>query len=734
MPRILVVEDSATQAEHIRALLDEQGFEVHLARDGQQGLDLFRRAAFDLVLSDILMPGLSGYDLCRAIKADPDRRHVPVVLLTTLSDPVDIMRGIECGADNFIPKSHQDEYLVGRIQTLFATRARRSERRLTVGIEVSFLGNTYTVTSEKEQILDLLISTCEDIVRTNRDLRASRVELTRAKSEVERHNAQLVRVQEELEEHVRERTVELASANAALRQEIEDRKRAEESLRQSEALFRSAFEDTNVAMVLTDASHRFVRVNGAFSRLFGYSPAELLSLSMADVTHPDDLAESLARRKPLEKGVQSSFQMEKRYLHSDGHVFWGLASVSAVRDVRGRVVQYVGQVQDITERRKLQEQSLQSQKMEAVGRLAGGVAHDFNNLLTIITGYGELLLGRLPTGDPAREMIGEVTQAGVRATALTRQLLAFSRQSVLAPQVLDLNTVVSDLEKMLRRIIGEDILLATSLQSNLGHIRADSGQIEQVLLNLAVNARDAMPTGGKLTIETRNVRLGEDHARTHADIRPGRYVLLAVSDTGQGMTEGVKARIFEPFFTTKEKGQGTGLGLATVYGIVKQSEGSIDVYSEVGLGTSFKVYLPRVKEAVTTGSSHQGLRPAPRGHEAVLLVEDEDAVRALARIVLTNSGYTVMEASNGREALRLAQEHTERIDLLVSDVVMPELGGRELAERLVLQHPEMKVLFLSGYTDDAVVRHGILQEKVNFLQKPFSTAVLALKVREVLDS
>jgi nitrogen-specific signal transduction histidine kinase/CheY-like chemotaxis protein len=394
----------------------------------------------------------------------------------------------------------------------------------------------------------------------------------------------------------------------------------------------------------------------------------------------------------------------------------------------------VSLAQDITERRRLEEQYLQAQKMEAIGRLAGGVAHDFNNILTIITGYGDLLFGSLPEDSRAREMAAEVTRAGERAASLTRQLLAFSRQQLVAPRVLDLNAVVTDLERMLRRIIGEDIDLSCRLQPCLGSVKADQGQIEQVLMNLAVNARDAMPTGGKLTLETRKVELDAAYVRTHAEARPGPHVLLAVSDTGHGMTAEVKARLFEPFFTTKEKGKGTGLGLATVYGIVKQAGGHVGVYSEVGLGTTFKVYLPRVQEAASRGRSHAGQVVLPRGTETLLLVEDEAAVRALTRHVLGGCGFTILEADDGREALRTAQEHEGPIHLLVTDVVLPDLGGRVLVEQLLSVRPQMRVLYVSGYTDDAVVRHGILEDQVHFLSKPFSPAVLAQKVREVLDS
>jgi two-component system cell cycle sensor histidine kinase/response regulator CckA len=381
-----------------------------------------------------------------------------------------------------------------------------------------------------------------------------------------------------------------------------------------------------------------------------------------------------------------------------------------------------------TERETLKEQYLQSQKMEAIGQLAGGVAHDFNNLLTVILGYSELLLSGMGDADRRRDLVEQMKRAGERAAGLTRQLLAFSRRQVLAPRVLDLNAVVADLEKMLRRIIGEDVTLETNLQPGLGPVKADPGQIEQVLINLAVNARDAMPTGGQLVLETRNVELDE------ASVRPGPHVLLAVSDTGHGMTPEIQARIFEPFFTTKEKGRGTGLGLATVYGIVQQLGGHIAVSSAPSRGTTFQVYLPRTREAAAPGKPSRSTAPAPRGSETVLLVEDEDAVRSLARLVLRQAGYRVLEAPGGDEALRVVGRHQGPIHLLVTDVVMPGQDGRQVAERLLGSHPGLKVLFLSGYTDDVVVRHGILEDQVHFLAKPYSPAVLAQKVREVLDS
>ena len=504
--------------------------------------------------------------------------------------------------------------------------------------------------------------------------------------------------------------------------------------RESDARLANLVEHAPIGIFRSTRAGGLLSVNAAFVRILGYdSAAEVLQLDMAR----DVYADPAERQRLLDRHTYTDRDyedMEATWKRKDGSLLSVQLMGRAARNAARQIEYYETFVRDVTEPRRLQQQLAQAQKMEAVGRLAGGIAHDFNNLLTAILGCADLALDSLAAGVPEREEIEEIRRAALRAADLTRQLLAFSRQQVIAPTVLNPNDVVAAVDKLLRRLLGEDVELRVVLASDLAAVKVDPSQLEQVVVNLAVNARDAMPNGGKLTIETQNVELDQEYVRGHLSAQPGSYVMLAVSDTGVGMDAATQARIFEPFFTTKEKGKGTGLGLATVYGIVKQGGGWIWVYSEPGHGTTFKVYFPRVAEVAAPIAPTPAPPASVRGSETVLVVEDEEMILTLVQKVLKANGYTVLVAASGGDAERVAGQHEGPIHLLMTDVVLPGLNGREVARRLEATRPGIRVLYLSGYTDDAIVHHGVLEPGVAFLQKPFTPAVLARKVREVLDS
>ena len=508
--------------------------------------------------------------------------------------------------------------------------------------------------------------------------------------------------------------------------------RIRHQLVEREELFRLISENAADMIAVVDPDGRRLYNSPAYARILGYDSEDLASASFYDQVHPDDryVAEQAVKEAT---GVSQVRTIQYRMRHKDGSWHVIESGASAILNPQGQVEKFVIVNRDVSEQRQLEEKFRQAQKMEAVGRLSGGVAHDFNNLLGVIIGYAEFLQESLKPENSLRSSVDEILKAGKRAASLTRQLLAFSRQQVLDPKVLDLNVVVSDMNKMLRRLIGEDVELLTTLGADLGHIKADQGQLEQVLLNLVVNARDAMPQGGKLLIDVQNMVMDEAFVRRYPyPVQPGPYVCLTVTDSGIGMDTDTKARAFEPFFTTKEKGKGTGLGLSTVYGVVKQSGGYIDIDSSPGAGTTFKIYLPRVHETIEAEKTPGGVTSST-GNETILLAEDESSLRTLTRNTLELCGYKVLEAKDGLEALEVSDGYAGPIDLLLTDMVMPGMGGRALAQELTRRRPEIRLAYMSGYTGQTVGSQAPVDPGSVFLLKPFTRELLTRKIREALD-
>jgi two-component system cell cycle sensor histidine kinase/response regulator CckA len=543
-------------------------------------------------------------------------------------------------------------------------------------------------------------------------------------------------LQEGAQDYLVKGQIETRGLMRALRYAIE-RKAIEAALfveKERLRLQSAALESTADGVMITEPDGSITWVNPAFSRITGFSAEEAIGRKpsiLRSGQHNNALYGELWRTL-LDGQVWDGELTNKR---KDGRLYLEAQTITPVRDARGGISHFVSVTRDISHRRRLEEQLRQSQKMEAVGRLSGGVAHDFNNLLAVILGFGDMLLRSLPPDARFERYCGEILKAANRGAGLTRQLLAFSRQQTLQPKVIDLNAVVSESEKMLGRLLGEDVELVTSLDPDLGHVKIDPGEMEQVIMNLAVNARDAMPRGGTLTMETANLEHTEASAGKYGyPVAMGSYVRLTVTDTGIGMDEATRAHIFEPFFTTKGLGKGTGLGLATVYGVVEQSKGHISVESKVGRGTSFTILLPRLATPVTSVGEDPRKDAVLHGTETVLLAEDDDAARGLWREMLETLGYRVLEASNGAAAIEMVHVYPGRIDLVVTDVVMPQMGGGELSERMAETHPGIRVIFLSGYTADTILRQGIAETGLPFLQKPFTAQQFARKIRETLDA
>lgn len=530
------------------------------------------------------------------------------------------------------------------------------------------------------------------------------------------------------------------TANMGNLAQIDDRKQAEKALSESEALFRRMFNQAPIGAAMVSLDYRYLMVNEALCRITGYSAEELTSRSVADISHPDDIEGDVAQAQRLATGEIDRYGIEKRYLHADGSVVWVHNNVRLIRDEQGQALYFLPMMENINDRKraeqakaKLEAQFQQAQKMESVGRLAGGVAHDYNNMLSVIIGYAELAIDKMAPSDPLHGDLQEIYAAARRATEVTRQLLAFARQQTIAPAVLDLNTTVEGMLKMLRRLIGENINLAWLPYSDLWPVKMDPSQLDQILANLCVNARDAITDVGKLRVETQNVTLDEAYCTNHLGYIPGDFVMLAVSDDGCGMDREKQEHIFEPFFTTKVVGKGTGLGLAMVYGIVKQNDGFINVYSEPGQGTTFRIYLPRYRGMIIDAMEEK-TTPIPEGKgEWVLVVEDDAAVMKLTAKILDGLNYTVMTAQTRGKAMDLIKRYAHRIELLLIDVVMPEMNGRDLANEIRSICPNLKTLFMSGYTADVIAQHGVLEEGVKIIQKPFATHAMASAVRKALE-
>ena len=665
MKKLLVIDDKEDNLIALSALLKNlmPGCAVLTAQSGFKGIKKAGDELPDVILLDVEMPDLDGFETCRRLKNDESTKAIPVIMITAIkTDARSRIKVLEIGADAFLSKPIDEAELLSQVKV--ALRAKNAE----------------------------------DALREERN---------------------------SLEKKVLERT-------ADLHQEITVRRRAERALEESEAKIRSILDNIGIGVGLISPEMRVLDLNRQMREWFPNVDPGQRPICYQSFNDPprEEMCDTCPTRKTLQDGLvhEATIQTPRADLVLNYRIV-----ASPIFNALGEVTAAIEMVEDITEKLSLESQIRQAQKMEAVGLLAGGVAHDFNNMLGVILGYAEMALGKVDPAQPLHDDLLEIMNAARRSAAITRQLLAFARKQTIAPQVLDLNETVEGMLKMLRRLIGEDINLVWQPGSGLWPVKMDPSQVEQLLANLCVNARDAVARIGKVTIETGNVAFDQGYCADHSGFVPGEYALLAVSDDGCGMDKETLARIFEPFFTTKEVGQGTGLGLATVYGIVKQNNGFINVYSEPGKGTTFKIYLSRQEAQNVKPQKESEEEISPSRGETVLVVEDEVSLLKLAGETLANLGYTVLTADAPGEALRLGEEYTEEIHLLMTDVILPDMNGRDLAEKLKEIRPTLKCLFMSGYTADVIAHRGMLEEGVQFISKPFSARELAAKIRKTLE-
>ena len=753
VPRVLVVEDSPTQATKLQAILEDAGLEVVLAGASEQALTMLEALAIDLVICDIVMPGMSGYDLCRHIKSSPAHSSLPVVLLSAHNEPMDIIRGLECGADGFLPKPYQPAQIVDRVRTIFENRELRSAA--CDGVQIVFLGQRFTITSRTEQILDLLISTFEDAVWATRELQRHEAELAVAKSTLEKYTHSLEsRVQVSADEAL----TELARTNAELKQQLAQRTIERDDVARHEALaelartnmvekdseekFRGFLTASPDPMLVVDEAGCIVIASRRSERLFGYlqdqlvgQPASLLIPERFRALHDRNVRVLLGNPADVGMGVGSKqYELQELFgLRQDGSEFPLEMSLSPHRTSTGSVL--IVAMRDVSMRKQTEAALQQAQKMEAVGHLTSGVAHDFNNVLGAVIGNLDLLAEVIVDNPKAVHHAEQSLAAALSGAELVKRMLAFSRRQPLHLKPLDLRATMASVVPLIRRTLSEQIVIVETLVDDLWLAIADSSQIENAVLNLAINSRDAMPDGGTLTIDCRNATVDETYAPAYGtEFQPGDYIVISVTDTGNGMAADVVARAFDPFFTTKEQGVGTGLGLSMVFGTMKQSGGTARIYSEPGQGTTVQLYLPRTTIPVKSENGHAIDAVVPsRGNERVLVVEDNERIRDVSCTILADLGYRIEAVDSADEALaRIASG--SRFELVFSDVVMPGTHtGLTLARALRTLDQHLKIVLTSGYTSPGKFQDELTDLGIELISKPFRKAELATLIRRVLD-
>jgi PAS domain S-box-containing protein len=668
--KILIAEDDENSRVFLERALLSQGYDVVSAGNGIQALEKAAQASPDLIISDIMMPKMDGFELCRSVKRDERLRAIPFVFYTaTFVERQDEKLAMSLGASRFLIKPMEPDEFFKTIQEVIVTH------------------------QQSEQ------------------------------TEAERPASETVELDRMYAETLARK----------LEKKVSQLEEALEMIRANEERFRNTFEQAAVGIAHVALDGRFLRVNQKLADILGYSREELQERTFQEITCPDDLTTDLACQRQLLEHTLQTYSIEKRYIHKDDHLIWVNLTVSLVDAASPEPGYFIAVVEDITRRKQLESQLFQAQKMEAIGQLAGGVAHDFNNILTGIIGFGTLMDLAMDKKDPQRQNLNHILAGAERAANLTKSLLAFSRKQISNPLPVDLNEIITKIGKFIQPIIGEDIDLKITVSTDVLTVYADAGQIEQVLLNLATNARDAMTTGGLLTLETEPVLLDTDFMKAHGYGEPGEYARISVSDSGCGMDEPTLKRVFEPFFTTKGVGRGTGLGLSMVYGIIKQHNGFINVYSEPGLGTKFTIYLPLIKSAImeVAGGEEELLE---KRTATILVADDDPAVRELSEKVLNMIGVTVITAVDGNDAVEKFLENKDTIDLVVLDMIMSKMNGKEVYEKVKEIRPEIKAVFISGYAADFMNNRGMIDEKLEFVEKPFNPRMLLKKIREVLDS